>query len=186
MTETNPIRVMLVDDHAVVRSGLGAFLLAFDDLELVGEAGGGEEAVRLCEQLEPDVVLMDLVMPGMDGAAATRAIRERCPQIQVIALTSFKEKELVHKALEAGAIGYLLKNVSEGTTIARLRPDPPRAGGAGPDGRRAEQPRDRRAIGAQSLHRQVPRQQRSLQTGRHQPHRGGGAGPTTSPGHLTR
>ena len=112
MTQANPIRVLLVDDHAVVRSGLAAFLLAFDDLELVGEAASGEEAVRLCEQSRPDVVLMDLVMPGMDGATATRAIRERCPQIQVIALTSFKEKELVEGALEAGAIGYLLKNVS--------------------------------------------------------------------------
>jgi NarL family two-component system response regulator LiaR len=112
MSQSNPIRVMLVDDHAVVRSGLGAFLLAFDDLELVAEAGGGEEAVRLCDQVQPDVVLMDLLMPGMDGAAATRAIRGRCPQIQVIALTSFKEKELVQGALEAGAIGYLLKNVS--------------------------------------------------------------------------
>jgi len=103
---------MLVDDHAVVRSGLGAFLLAYDDLELVAEASGGEEAVRLCDQFQPDVVLMDLVMPRMDGAAATRAIREHCPQIQVIALTSFKEKELVQRALEAGAIGYLLKNVT--------------------------------------------------------------------------
>ena len=112
MTQSNSIRVLLVDDHAVVRSGLGAFLLAFDDLELVGEAGSGEEAVRLCERSQPDVVLMDLVMPGMDGAAATRAIRERCPRIQIIALTSFKEKELVEGALEAGAIGYLLKNVS--------------------------------------------------------------------------
>jgi NarL family two-component system response regulator LiaR len=112
MTQSNPIRVMLVDDHAVVRSGLAAFLLAFDDLELVGEAGGGKEAVRLCEQVQPDVVLMDLVMPGMDGAAATHAIRERCPQIQVIALTSFKEDELVQGALQAGAISYLLKNVS--------------------------------------------------------------------------
>jgi len=112
MNESDSIRVMLVDDHAVVRSGLGAFLLVFDDLELVGEAGGGEEAVRLCQQLKPDVVLMDLVMPGMDGAAATRAIRERCPSIQIIALTSFKEQELVQGALEAGAIGYLLKNVS--------------------------------------------------------------------------
>ena len=121
MTETNSIHVMLVDDHAVVRSGLGAFLLAFDDLELVGEAGGGEEAVRLCEQLEPDVVLMDLVMPGMDGAAATRAIRERCPQIQVIALTSSKEKELVQGALEAGAIGYLLKNVTAGELAGAIR-----------------------------------------------------------------
>jgi NarL family two-component system response regulator LiaR len=112
MAETQPIRVMLVDDHAVVRSGLGAFLLAFDDLELIGEASSGEEAVRLCNQLQPDVVLMDLVMPGMDGAAATRAIRERRPEIHVIALTSFKEKELVQGALQAGAIGYLLKNVS--------------------------------------------------------------------------
>ena len=112
MTESNPIRVLLVDDHAVVRSGLGAFLLAYDDLELVGEAASGEEAVRLCERFQPDVVLMDLVMPGMDGATATRLIREHCPQIQVIALTSFKEKELVEGALEAGAIGYLLKNVS--------------------------------------------------------------------------
>jgi len=121
MSQSNPIRVMLVDDHAVVRSGLGAFLLAFDDLELVAEAGGGEEAVRLCEQVQPDVVLMDLVMPGMDGAEATRAIRERCPQIQVIALTSFKEKELVQGALEAGAIGYLLKNVSADELAGAIR-----------------------------------------------------------------
>jgi len=106
------IRVMLVDDHAVVRSGLSAFLMAYDDLELVAEARGGEEAVRLCEQANPDVVLMDLVMPGMDGATATALIREKCPQIQVIALTSFKEQELVQGALQAGAIGYLLKDVS--------------------------------------------------------------------------
>ncbi len=121
MTESNPIRVMLVDDHAVVRSGLGAFLLAFDDLELVGEAGSGEEAVRLCNQVQADVVLMDLVMPGMDGAAATRAIRECYPQIQVIALTSIKEKELVQGALEAGAIGYLLKNVSADELAEAIR-----------------------------------------------------------------
>jgi two-component system, NarL family, response regulator LiaR len=107
-----PIRVMLVDDHAVVRSGLGAFLMAFDDLELVGEAGGGLEAINRCQQFQPDVILMDLVMPGMDGAATTKAIRERCPHIQVIALTSFKEDELVQGALKAGAIGYLLKNVT--------------------------------------------------------------------------
>jgi len=112
MSESKPIRVMLVDDHAVVRSGLGAFLLVYDDLELVAEAGGGEEAVRLCEQLQPDVVLMDLVMPGMDGATATGIIRERWPHIQVVALTSFKEKDLVQGVLEAGAIGYMLKNVS--------------------------------------------------------------------------
>jgi two-component system, NarL family, response regulator LiaR len=112
MSEDNRIRVMIVDDHAVVRSGLGAFLMAFDDLELVGEANGGEQAVRMCERLNPDVILMDLVMPGMDGAAATKAVRERCPHIQVIALTSFREQELVQGALQAGAIGYLLKNIS--------------------------------------------------------------------------
>jgi len=112
MTETKLIRVMLVDDHAVVRSGLSTFLMTCDDMELVGEASSGEQALRLCPRVEPDVVLMDLVMPGMDGATATRKIREQCPDIQVIALTSFKEQELVQGALQAGAIGYLLKDVS--------------------------------------------------------------------------
>lgn len=111
MVDQKQIRVMIVDDHAVVRSGLAAFLLAFDDMELVAEAGSGEQALRLCDTAHPDVVLMDLVMPGMDGAAATRALREKYPQIQVIALTSFKEQELVQSAMQAGAIGYLLKNV---------------------------------------------------------------------------
>jgi NarL family two-component system response regulator LiaR len=121
MTDPAPIRVMLVDDHAVVRSGLSAFLLAYDDFELVGEASSGEQALRLCEQVKPDVVLMDLVMPGMDGAAATHAIREKCPSIQVIALTSFKEQELVQGALQAGAIGYLLKNVSADELASAIR-----------------------------------------------------------------
>ncbi|MBN2045360.1 MAG: response regulator transcription factor [Anaerolineales bacterium] len=106
------IHVMLVDDHAMVRSGLSAFLYAFDDLELVGEASGGEEAVRLCGEIKPDVVLMDLVMPGMDGATATQKIKESCPQVQVIALTSFKEQNLVEGAIKAGAIGYLLKDIT--------------------------------------------------------------------------
>jgi len=112
MGSDKPIRVMLVDDHAVVRSGLGAFLYVFDDLELVAEAKDGKDAISLCETVMPDVILMDLVMPIMDGAAATKAIRERWPQIQVVALTSFKEDELVQGALQAGAIGYLLKNIS--------------------------------------------------------------------------
>ena len=112
MPESKPIRVMLVDDHAVVRSGLAAFLLAYDDLELVAETSSGERAIQLCQQVQPDVVLMDLMMPSMDGATATGLIREKCPNIQVIALTSFKEKELVEGALQAGAIGYLLKDVS--------------------------------------------------------------------------
>lgn len=111
MQPREPIRVMIVDDHNVVRSGLSAFLMAFDDLQLVGEASNGAEALRLCEKFHPDVVLMDLVMPIMDGAAATKAIRERFPDIQILALTSFKEQDLVQGALEAGAIGYLLKNL---------------------------------------------------------------------------
>jgi two-component system, NarL family, response regulator LiaR len=121
MTEKKAIRVMLVDDHAVVRSGLSAFLLAYDDLELVGEAASGEKALQVCQQVQPDVVLMDLVMPGMDGATATGQIREKCPHIQVIALTSFKEKDLVEGALKAGAIGYLLKDVSADELVNAIR-----------------------------------------------------------------
>jgi NarL family two-component system response regulator LiaR len=113
MREQNRIRVMIVDDHAVVRSGLRFFMLAFDDIELVAEADSGEEALRLCDKSQPDVILMDMVMPGMDGATATQAIRERYPQVQVIVLTSFKEEDLVQRALQAGAISYLLKDTSD-------------------------------------------------------------------------
>jgi NarL family two-component system response regulator LiaR len=112
MTETTPIRVMIVDDHGVVRRGLAAYLKNEDDLELVGEARDGQEALQVCEKVRPDVVLMDLVMPELGGAAATRLIRKRWPDVQVIALTSFKEKDLVRDALAAGAISYLLKDVS--------------------------------------------------------------------------
>jgi NarL family two-component system response regulator LiaR len=103
---------MLVDDHAVVRSGLSAFLSVIPDLELVGEAENGDEAVRRCGLLQPDVVLMDLMMPGTDGVTATRLIHEQYPTVHVIALTSFPEDDLVQKALQAGATGYLMKNVS--------------------------------------------------------------------------
>ena len=112
MPDKQRIRVMLVDDHAVVRSGLSAFLLTYDDLELVGEASDGDEAIVECERVQPDVILMDLVMPHTDGATAIRAIRERHADVQMIALTSFKEQDLVQRALKAGAIGYLLKDVS--------------------------------------------------------------------------
>jgi len=113
MTSPSPrIRVVVVDDHAMVRRGLATFLKVFDDLELVGEAATGQAAVQLCVQLQPDVVLMDLVMPDMDGATATRLIRSQSESIQVIALTSYKEEILVQSALQAGAIGYLLKYVS--------------------------------------------------------------------------
>ncbi len=103
---------MLVDDHAVVRSGLSAFLMTYRDLELVGEASDGDEALAVCERTSPDVILMDLVMPRMDGASAIQTIREHNPDVQMIALTSFKERDLVEQAMKAGAIGYLLKDVS--------------------------------------------------------------------------
>jgi two-component system, NarL family, response regulator LiaR len=112
MSEARPIRVLLVDDHRMVREGLAVFLQVSDDLELAGEAEDGAEAVEQCERLQPDVVLMDLKMPRMDGATATRLITERFPGIRVVALTSFQEEGLVESALQAGAISYLLKNVS--------------------------------------------------------------------------
>lgn len=118
---SQPIRVLLVDDHPMVRRGLAAFLKAFDDLELAGEAGSGQAAIELCAKAKPDVILMDMVMPDMNGAVATQAIRQQFPTIQVIALTSFKEEELVKSALEAGAIGYLLKDVSAEDLVNAIR-----------------------------------------------------------------
>jgi NarL family two-component system response regulator LiaR len=112
---------MLVDDHTMVRRGLATFLKVFDDLQLAGEAESGAAAIQLCAEVGPDVVLMDMVMPDMDGAAATRSIRQQFPQVQVIALTSFKEGELVKNALEAGAIGYLLKDVSADELARAIR-----------------------------------------------------------------
>jgi NarL family two-component system response regulator LiaR len=111
MGERKPIRVIVVDDHAVVRSGIEYSLMAIEDIELIGTADKGTDAVRLCEELQPDIVLMDMMMPEMDGVSATRALFKRCPQTRVIALTSFQEGSLVQKALQAGAIGYLLKDV---------------------------------------------------------------------------
>ena len=118
---SRPIRVMLVDDHTMVRRGLAAFLKVFDDLQLAGEAEGGAAAIQLCGEILPDVVLMDMVMPDMDGATATRALRQKFPQVQVLALTSFKEGDLVKNALEAGAIGYLLKDVSADDLVQAIR-----------------------------------------------------------------
>jgi NarL family two-component system response regulator LiaR len=117
----NPIRVMLVDDHDMVRKGLSVYLQVKPDLELVGEASNGQEAVDVCERTQPDVVLMDLVMPEMDGASATKIIRKRWPHVQVIALTSFQERELVQEALRAGAISYLIKNVTGEDLAAAIR-----------------------------------------------------------------
>lgn len=107
-----PIRVMIVDDHDMVRSGLAVFIQAFDDLVLVGDTDSGEEALALIGDTHPDVVLMDLLMPGMDGIETTREIRTLHPGSQVIALSSFCDEDLVRRVMEAGALGYLMKNTS--------------------------------------------------------------------------
>jgi NarL family two-component system response regulator LiaR len=120
MTESESIRVVIVDDHTVVRSGLGAVLDVSEGIELVGEAGDGEEAVKICERFQPDVVLMDLQMPKMDGVEATRIIHDKWPQIHIIALTSYKEKEYVEGVLKAGATSYLLKNVSAEELVSAI------------------------------------------------------------------
>ena len=106
------IRVLLVDDHAVVRSGLSKFLMVNKDMQLVAEASDGVEAIEMAGIHTPDVILMDLMMPGMDGITATREIRRKYPNIKIIALTSFSEQNMVQGALQAGAIGYLQKNVT--------------------------------------------------------------------------
>ncbi len=107
-----PIRVMVVDEHGMVRKGIVMFLKNNRDMEIVGEAQNGREAVELCEKLSPDVILMDLQMPEMDGITATRIIHKQYPRIQIIVLTSFPDRDKVQDALSAGAISYLLKNVS--------------------------------------------------------------------------
>ena len=121
MPETKRIRVMIVDDHAVVRSGLSAFLSVYPDLEMVGEAESGEDAMARIGLLKPDVILMDLMMPGMDGVQTTRAVKQKYPQVQIVALTSFKEENMVQGALQAGAMGYLLKNVSATELSSAIR-----------------------------------------------------------------
>jgi len=115
------IRVMIVDDHNVVRSGLTTFLQAYEDLELAGEARNGAEAIRLCHRSRPDVILMDLLMPEMDGIAATRAILADYPDVKIIAMTSFEEEQLVQGVLAAGAISYLLKNVTSDELAKAIR-----------------------------------------------------------------
>jgi NarL family two-component system response regulator LiaR len=112
MADVQKIRILIADDHEMVRHGLAGFLGAFPDFALVGQASNGRQAVELCAQVTPDVVLMDLMMPEMDGIQATRLIRERHSTVQVLALTSAKDEVMINNALHAGAIGYLLKDIS--------------------------------------------------------------------------
>jgi len=115
------IRVLLVDDHAVVRTGLRTFFDLLDDIEVVGEAADGSEGVAMARRLKPDVVLMDLLMPNMDGLTAIGRIKTEDPEIEVVAMTSFIEEEKVTAALEAGATGYLLKDASADEVAAAIR-----------------------------------------------------------------
>jgi DNA-binding NarL/FixJ family response regulator len=126
MAEESPIQVLLVDDHSVVRRGIEAYLEVVDDVEMLGQAATGQEALERIAQLvavgqPPDVVLMDIIMPEMDGIAATAAIKERWPEIEVVALTSFIEEDKIHGALQAGAIGYLLKDAAAPEVAAAIR-----------------------------------------------------------------
>jgi DNA-binding NarL/FixJ family response regulator len=116
-----PIRILVVDDLAVVRSGLKLCIRSFDDLELAGEAASGDEAVQLCDQVRPDVVLLDLDMPGLCSVAALRLIRFHDPQIQVVAMSSFQGENMIQPMLDNGAIGSLLKNVTSDDLACAIR-----------------------------------------------------------------
>ncbi|MBI1277953.1 MAG: response regulator [Anaerolineaceae bacterium] len=121
MTSSQVIRVMIVDDHPQVRRGLAVFLELWDDFLLVGEADNGEKAVTLVETLQPHIILMDLVMPVMDGVTATRIIRQKFPNIQIVVLTSTVELDIIQQALDAGAKTYMLKNVTIDTMAKTIR-----------------------------------------------------------------
>ena len=119
--EARKIRVMTVDDHEIFRGGIAFALEAYGDLDLVGAAHGGEEAIQMCAHIRPEVILMDMRMPGLDGPATIQAIKDQCPQVQVLALTSFHDEELVQRAMAAGAIGYLLKGIPVSELVVAIR-----------------------------------------------------------------
>ena len=121
MKASERIRILVVDDHKMVRNGLRTFIAVHDDLELIGEAGNGEQAIEQCIALRPDVVLMDMKMPVMDGPEAIERILARIPEINIIALTSFDDENFARRALESGATGYLIKDVDEEDLISAIR-----------------------------------------------------------------
>lgn len=121
MSETQPIRIIIIDDHDVIRQGLSVLIEAFPDLLLVGQASNGEDGIRLCLEQQPDVLLTDLAMPGMNGVAVIQAVHKQCPHTQIVALTNYREEEMVYAALQAGATSYLLKNVTVDELANALR-----------------------------------------------------------------
>jgi DNA-binding NarL/FixJ family response regulator len=143
MTQKEPIRILVVDDHKVVRNGLRTFITVHDDLDLVGEAANGKEAIEQCRELRPDVVLMDMKMPVTDGPTAIAHIKGQFPEVNVVALTSFEDEGFAQRALEAGAIGYLFKDIEEEDLMSAIR----LAG----EGRGVVAPEAMRAIVARSL-----------------------------------
>ena len=121
MSDPTPIRVLIVDDHSVVRTGLRVFLDLQPDIEVVGEAADGSEGVAMARRLEPDVILMDLLMPNMDGITAIGRVKEDRPETEIVTMTSFIEEEKVTAALEAGASGYVLKDADAEEVLAAVR-----------------------------------------------------------------
>lgn len=112
MIDQKKTSVFIVDDHDMVRAGLSVFLQGFEDLELIGDTNDGKKAVEMIQNLKPDVVLMDLVMPGISGVEIIKLVHQTCSTTKILALTSFNEKQLIYEAMHAGAIGFILKNVS--------------------------------------------------------------------------
>jgi NarL family two-component system response regulator LiaR len=121
MSSEDKIRVLIVDDHAMVRRGLAAFLRTAPDLELVGDVSSGEAALAVLDDAAPDVILMDLMMPGMSGIETIKAVKDRDPDIQIITLTSFGKEDLVKQSIKVGAISYLLKDVDARDLVEAIR-----------------------------------------------------------------
>ena len=121
MNHSSKIKVIIADDHAVLRYGIHYLCMTTSDIELVGEAANSEDALALCYELQPDLVLMDLMMPGMDGIATTKMIREQCPAVKILVLTSFNTQDLIHQVIEAGANSYILKDASTEEIINAIR-----------------------------------------------------------------